>query len=507
MLTTVPRPFPLRAAVLSAVLAGPLMDAGFPDMNVWPLTLVGVGLLLAALQGQSVRGGALIGFTAGISFYLTHIAWVGQYLGPVPWLALTVTESLFWALFGGLAAATYRHVPRAWPGRWARLVLVPTVISGLWVGREEVAGSWPYGGFSWGRVAMSQSEGPFADVVSWTGMAGLSFLLVLLVAGAVSGICERERVAPVATVLLAAATVLLLVPVFPVQVTGSFRIAAVQGNGPAGYFSERSPGDLLKAQLDASSGLEAEDLDAIVWPENASEFDPFSTAAEKNRVAMIAKRLGAPLTLGTITQRNGRYFNSTVAVDPDRGIVDVYDKKHPVPFGEYVPDREFWEKLAPDLIGMIQREYVPGQRDGILDLGPIAAGSAICFDITDDRVMRELIDDGAELILAQSNNADFGRTDESVQQLAIARLRAIEYGRTVVNISTVGTSAIISPTGATIAELKPFTAGTMIETVQTANGITPAAQIGRGLAVVLTIAPLLILVTARATTVRRFSRS
>ena len=55
------------------------------------------------------------------------------------------------------------------------------------------------------------------------------------------------------------------------------------------------------------------------------------------------------------------------------------------------------------------------------------AGIAICFDIVDDQLMtRDAWSEGAQVIFAQTNNADFGRTDESVQQLAIARIRAIE---------------------------------------------------------------------------------
>lgn len=500
-MTPASRPLPLWLALLVAVLAGPMLDAGFPGQDLWPLTLAGVAMVLIALRGQSVLRGLLLGFIAGVAFYLLQISWAAEYLGPVPWLALTVTESLFWAGFGVLTALAYRFVPAAWPGRWGRLVVTPLVVAGLWVAREELSGAWPYGGFSWGRVAMSQSMSPFAPIVSWGGMAALSFALVALVAVIVSLTAERSRLLPATGAVVATTTMLLLVPVFPVESTGTFRIGAVQGNGPAGYFSERSRGDLLAAQLAASAPLRDADVDAVIWPENASEFDPLSSAEEEARLTAIAAWLGAPLTLGTITERDGLFYNSTLAIDPAAGVLDVYDKKHPVPFGEYVPDRQFWEKLAPDLIGLIQREYVPGQRDGVLQLGAMVAGSAICFDITDDRVMRSLIADGAEIILAQSNNADFGRTDESVQQLAIARLRAIELGRTVVNISTVGTSAIITPDGATVAQLEPFTAGVMVADVTTTRDVTPAARWGGSFALVISLWPLMVLAAAATASV------
>lgn len=500
---SVSRPLPLWLALLVAILAGPMLDAGFPGQDLWPLTLVGVAMVLVALRGQSLLRGLLLGFISGVAFYLLQISWAAEYLGPVPWLALTITESLFWAGFGVVAALAYRVVPTAWPGRWGRLLVTPIVVAGLWVAREELSGAWPYGGFSWGRVAMSQSMSPFAPIVAWGGMAMLSFTLVAIVAVVVSLTAERAQVLPATTAVVAATAMLLLIPVFPVESSGTFRVGAVQGNGPAGYFSERSRGDLLAAQLSASAPLRDANVDAVVWPENASEFDPLSSAEEEARLTDIAAWLGAPLTLGTITEREGLFYNSTLAVDPANGVLDVYDKKHPVPFGEYVPDRQFWERLAPDLIGLIQREYVPGQRDGVLQLGTMTAGSAICFDITDDRVMRSLVEDGAEIILAQSNNADFGQTDESVQQLAIARLRAIELGRTVVNISTVGTSAIITPDGATVDQIEPFTAGVMVADVTTTRDITPATRWGHSFAQVISLSPLLVLTAALAVGLRR----
>ncbi|WP_440711678.1 apolipoprotein N-acyltransferase [Herbiconiux sp. YIM B11900] len=497
-MTPAHRPLPLWLALVVVVLSGPMLDAGFPGQNLWPLTLAGVAMVLVALRGQSLPRGLLLGFVAGVAFYLLQISWAAEYLGPVPWLALTVTESLFWSGFGLLTALAYRVAPAAWPVRWGRLLVAPVVVAGLWVAREELSGAWPYGGFSWGRVAMSQSMSPFAPIVSWGGMAALTFALVAVVAVIVSLTAERSRLLPLTGAVVATTTVLLLVPVFPTESAGTFRIGAVQGNGPAGYFSERSRGDLLAAQLEASAPLRDAKVDAVIWPENASEFDPLSSAEEADRLTAIAGRFNAPLTLGVITERDGLFYNSTIAVDPAGGVVDVYDKKHPVPFGEYVPDRPFWEMLAPDLIGLIQREYVPGQRDGVLQLGAMVAGSAICFDITDDRVMRSLVADGAEIILAQSNNADFGATDESVQQLAIARLRAIELGRTVVNISTVGTSAIIAPNGATVAQLEPFAPGVMVADVATSRGVTPATRWGDSVALAVSVWPLMVLVAAAA---------
>jgi apolipoprotein N-acyltransferase len=162
-------------------------------------------------------------------------------------------------------------------------------------------------------------------------------------------------------------------------------------------------------------------------------------------------------------------------------VVDIYDKRHPIPFGEYVPNREFWAQFAPDLIGLIARDYSIGTTDMIFDVDGVTVGVNICFDIVDDQILTESIEQGAQIIIASSNNADFGRTDESAQQLAIARIRALELGRSVVNISTVGLSAIITPDGNTIAELPWYTAAAMIEDVPLSRTITLAVVWGREL--------------------------
>ncbi len=125
-----------------------------------------------------------------------------------------------------------------------------------------------------------------------------------------------------------------------------------------------------------------------------------------------------------------------------------------MPFGEYIPDRDVWMLFAPDLISLVQRGgYTPGSEPPVFDLGTTKAGLAICFDVIYDEVIREGALGGAEVYFLQTNNADFRGTDENLQQLAIARLRAIETGRPVVNISTVGTSQVIEADGRTIDEL------------------------------------------------------
>ncbi|TFD67610.1 apolipoprotein N-acyltransferase [Cryobacterium sp. Hb1] len=473
---------PLWAALVVAAGAGAVLDAGFPDRDWWYLAPVGVALMLLALLGRSLATGLLVGLVAGLSFWLIHIFWITLYLGLVPWFALGGLESLFFAVGLGLTAVVLRHGPRVWPSVWGRLGVVPVIVAGLWTAREAISAVWPYGGFAWGRVALSQSESPFGPLVAWVGLSGLSFILVWLSALAVQLFREPELARTLRTgIAVGAVAVVLIVPAWPTTQNGEVRLAAVQGNADAGLFADYSPGQILQDHTSATLPLIGEKVDFVVWPENSSDIDPTRSQAAAQVLDYISTEMDAPLITGTITKPDDTYYNSSLLWEAGRGAVDVYDKVHPVPFAEYMPDRAFWRPFAPDLIDLIGRDYGIGTRDNIFDINGVLAGIAICFDIADDQLVHEMIDDGARVILAQTNNADFGHTDESVQQLAIARLRAMETSRTVVNISTVGSSAIITPDGATLDSLLTFTSGAMVQTVPLSDTITPAIVAGRGL--------------------------
>jgi len=334
---------------------------------------------------------------------------------------------------------------------------------------------------------MSQSDSPLNTLFGWLGISGLSFLMVFAVAAVIEAIRYPPAVSPdgalpwptriAAPVVLAA--VLVGTPGFPVTPDGSIRVAAVQGNGRAGYFDGAERGELLQAQLDATVPLFGQDVDVLLWPEGGSDLSPLANEYAARVFDRVAEELGADFIVGTVTERDGNVYNTSILWRPGEGAVDFYDKKHPVPFGEYVPDRAFWEPFAPDLIGLIQREYTPGTTDMVFEAGGTTVGVNICFDIVDDQLLTESVEQGATVIFAQSNNADFGRTDESVQQLAIARIRAIELGRTVVNVSTVGITAVIQADGTVSERLPWYEPGSIVTDVPLHTAITPAVLLGR----------------------------
>lgn len=478
-------PFPVAVAL--AVFAGWVLDLGFPDRDWWPLALVGAALLMASIRGLSPAKALLVGAVGGFTFYGIHIWWLTVYLGLVPWLALTLAQVFFFSLGMALMALVWSYGSAQWTSIGGRLGLVPALIAGAWTLREAVANVFPFGGFAWARLAHSQSESPLAPLVSWVGTSGMSFVLAYFAALTVALATEpRVRLLDRSAVGVAALSALLVWPLWPITTTGTLRVLAVQGNADAGLFAQYERGDNLRDHHRVTRPLYGQSVDVVIWPENASDIDPLRSPDAAAVVTEVVREMGTPLVVGTITQDGADTYNSMLLwdYDPDinRSVVrDQYDKIHPVPFAEYLPARDFFYPLAPSLFAMIPRDYSFGQRDTVFEVAGATAGIAICFDIVDDDIVWSMMDEGADVIFAPTNNADFGQTDQSVQQLAIARLRAMETGRSVVNVSTVGTSAVMNPRGEDLDRLPTYEEGYMLVDVPLATHTTPATLIGRNL--------------------------
>lgn len=471
---------PLWLALPVAVAGGAVLDLAFPDIGIWPLAFIGAAMTLVTLIGRSAWGAVAVGAVFAASFYLLHIVWITRYLGPVPWFALAGVETVLNAVGAILIALSYRWLPKVAPGPWARVIALPALVAAAWTAREQFVGSWPYTGFPWARLGMSQSDGPLAELASWLGVSGLSFVMVFFTAAVIEAlrlrVWRRARLAAPAAV---AAALLLLIPQFPTTDAGTMRVAAVQGNGPSGYFDDREPYDVFRAQLAATQPVIGQDIDLLLWPEGGVDADPINNASIADALDDLSAAVDAPLLVNAATERGDRVYNTSIlwragAENP----LALHDKTHPVPMGEYVPDRWFFEALAPDLVGLIQREYTPGTNPPFVDVDGVGVGLAICFDVIYDDVIWDGARGGAEVYMFQTNNADFRGTDENLQQLGFARMRAIETGRAVVNVSTVGTSQVIAPDGTVIDGLAADTAGALLVDVPLRTGLTAAVVVG-----------------------------
>ncbi|MEN9752697.1 MAG: hypothetical protein RL670_388 [Actinomycetota bacterium] len=485
---TLPRPLHLFRGFwrpLLTLLAGGLAGLAYPTFNLWPLIFLSLAGIFVALNGVGFWHGVRLGFLAGMTFYLSCIYWISQYLGPVPLVALCLLEASIFAIGCGLVALVWR-----WLGNRTSvpaLILQILALASLWTAREWVSTRFPYGGFPWSRAAQALSDTHLNRWVWFGGISWLSFVVAAVAAALALAWLHRRSLSRGgwmtlgATVAIAVGIPLGFQPSSAPE-NGTLRVGAVQGNAKAGLFANTVWGSILENHLNQTKSLladpKAASVDMVIWPENAADMSPLEYQSAQRRVSALVDGMNKPLIFGTTRESGQEIFNSSVLWMPGDGPVAIYDKKRPVPFAEYVPDRPFWRALAPDLIDLIQHGYTAGSRTGIFDVLDRKAGVLICFEIAIDEINRELVDGGAQVIISQTNNADFGRSAETYQQAALARLQAIATGRTIVNISTVGVSAIFQPDGTVRHQVPAFTAASIIADVNLRSSKTPAQVLG-----------------------------
>lgn len=470
-----------------------IASLAYPQPGIGVLIFIGLPMMVFAFRGQSLGRGALIGFVTGFVYYGAVAKWLTIYLGVVPWLGLVGAQAVIFTGGGVLLAAAWKAADSLNIHSIRGALSAGFILSAAWVAREAIAAQWPWGGFAWARVSQSQTDTPFRYLATLFGTSGASAVIVFVVVVVVifwqatpRGILLYRRL------LVVTGSFLALLP-FPYLLlasapNGSIRVAAVQGNSDSALFSSARQGDAIQNHYDAMSSVTIGDVDAVIWPENAMDINPLENPTIERFVDSVARETDAPFIFGTITRDGDKTFNSVLQWEAGEGVVDQYDKVHPVPFAEYLPERDFFYPLAPSLFDMVPRDYTLGTRDPVFRVGDAVAGVAICFDIVDDGLFRSILSNNANVIFAPTNNSDFGQTDESIQQLGIARMRAVETGRAVVNISTVGVSAIIAPDGSDIRRLTPFEPGVMVADVPLSTVTTPASVIGYPLEIALIVA-------------------
>jgi apolipoprotein N-acyltransferase len=223
--------------------------------------------------------------------------------------------------------------------------------------------------------------------------------------------------------------------------------------------------------------------DLVVWPENSSDIDPTRNRDAEAEITGAVDAIGVPVVVGTLLEQPAPDIsNVALLYEPGKGIVQTYVKQHPVPFGEYIPNRDFF-RLFSDKVDLVRADFAAGTGPVLFRVpaasgGEILAGPTICFEVAYDDLVRDNVDLGANLLLVQTNNATFGYTDESVQQLAISRIRAMEHGRSIVHVSTVGVSALVSPDGTVHQPSALFTRTVLSGSLPLRNVRTIATMVG-----------------------------
>lgn len=477
--------WPLGVRLVVAAASGFALSYAFAPHDRWWLLPVATAMLTLACTGVGVGRGALVGLVGGLGFFGSLLSWM-TVLGTDAWLGLVLLQALFWAGLGAGLAVVAR-LP-GWPA-WA---------TGVWVLVEALRSVVPWGGFPWGRLAHALIDSPLVGFVHLGGAAGLSAvgaavgtLLAAVVLAATRRDVLRSGLALGLVALAAAAGALVSAVLSPPDATGTAVAALVQGNVPRlGLDFQGQREAVLANHVEATEQL-AEDVragrvpqpDVVVWPENSSDIDPFRDPSAKQRIDEAVALVDAPTLVGVLvaTPDGEQVENTAIVWDPVDGPGDRYRKRHPVPFGEYVPGRE----IIADLVGRLDRvprDMRAGTEPGVLTLGPVTAGVVICFEIAYDAEVRDTVTGGGQVIIVQTNNATYGRTGQPEQQFAISRLRALEHGRDVLIASTSGISAIIRADGSVDAVSEEFTRDVLVDEVALRDDLVWATRAGPAIA-------------------------
>jgi apolipoprotein N-acyltransferase len=460
----------LRTA--GALASGLLLYLAFPPADLPWLALPAVALLTLVCRHATARRGALLGLLHGLALFLPLVEWAATTAGPAALVALALLQAAFFALLGAALAVATRA-----PG-W------PLWTAALWVGEEALRDRLPFGGFPWGRLAFSQGDSALTPLVALGGAPLLTFVVALL-AGALAWSVLAVRRLPV--VLGAVALAVGAAALVPLPTDGEqFRVAVVQGNVPRlGLEFNAQRAAVLRNHVSATRGLAADvragrqaQPDLVVWPENSSDIDPFSDPDAYDLIDAAVRDVGVPVLVGAVLQGPGdKISNAGVVWDPVTGPGKRYVKRHPVPFGEYIPYRSLVRRITTK-VDLVPRDFAKGNEVGVLDVGPVRVGDVICFEVAYDDVVRDAVTGGGRLLVVQTNNATFGRSGETEQQLAMGRLRAVEHGRTLLVAATSGISAVIAPDGELLDDAPVFTRKVLVHDVPVRDDHTLATRVG-----------------------------
>ena len=465
-----------RAAYLVVLAAGAALTLAFPEPGLGPVAWVAVAPLFVCVREVTLGRGFRLGAVFGVGFFGTLLYWQSL-LGWIAWGLLVGLEAVFIGLWGALWAVASRR------GGHLAGVLVPPV---LWVAVEYLRSVVPLGGFTWGHLAQSQHDlGWMLRPAAFTGAWGVT-LLVGITNGALAeawrSLSSVPRSAGRATALVAAAAVVVAAPaLLPAQSADGreARVAIVQGNVPRDY-----PGSFFDKELEIiesharlTAGLRDQNPDLVIWPESSVGIDPYRYPMVKRALAEAARAVGAPMLVGGEVDVGPRKRKVVVfVVSPEGRITGFYQKRHHVPFGEYIPARRFLDWIP--MLDQVPTDSIPGPGPEVFMLagGPVAP--VISFEGDFGSLVRQSIDAGGRLLVVATNTSTYGFTWNSAQHVAFSQLRAVENGVWVAHAALSGISAFIAPDGAVVRSTPLWEAATVVKRVRFSTGATWYARTG-----------------------------
>ncbi|MFT4730644.1 MAG: apolipoprotein N-acyltransferase [Granulosicoccus sp.] len=461
-----------------ALCSGLLLPLSFAPTEWWFAACGAIFVLYFLLQSSSPRQALWIGWLFGLGYFGIGVHWIyfslhlfGAAIAPLAAL-LTLVFVLVMTVFPAGCACL-----------WARLRVPDSPIgnavlfAALWVLAELLRGKL-MNGFPWILVGYSQTSGPFGSLAPVMGVYGLSFLVVLVSCAGVVFAKGPTRITTGAFVVITVPIFLALimnVVHFSTPVMEPLAVRMVQANitQEMKFSQERLTQSLYDyTQMTQQGGIS--DVDLVVWPETAIP-TYFASVEEVMRpfVQSMDER-GVDVISGGFERDGDKIYNAVKQLGGDQA---VYQKRHLVPFGEYMPLR-FLLDFAAKYIIIPMADLTPGTGPYVpLTLHGVDVGISICYEDAFGEEMRAVLP-ASELLVNVSNDAWFGNSAAPHQHEQKARMRAREFARPMIRVTNTGISAAIDYRGNVFGRIGHNTKGILDVKVQPRSGYTPYARTG-----------------------------
>ncbi|MCS5480585.1 apolipoprotein N-acyltransferase [Corynebacterium sp. YIM 101645] len=443
-----------------------------PPRGWWVLFPVGVAIFILALAGQPLRNRLWLGVLGGVVHYALALRWLTDF-NTAGYVAVVAIQTLLLMLVAAVSSSepAFR---RRWPVWW---LLTPAALVML----EAVQHRFPFGGFPLPAFGYSQADGPFMAAAPLGGTLLATALAAVAGAVVAAVILEPRRARGLSVVAI---VVVLAVPGFAPAIVDdavedTLKVVLVQGGGPRGLRAVNTdPFDTTRRHLQAAGDITG-DPDLVLLPENVANVDETvdGTVVDAS-FAELARQLDTNVVVG-ITESDGEHFrNASILWGPDGTRSGRYEKHHRVPFGEYLPMRNLIERLSDDA-RFIPRDAIIGEGPAVLDPSEAPRlGIVISYEVFFADRVADAVRNGGQLLLAPTNAASFVTEEVPAIEVAASRMRASEFGRTVLQAAPTGYSAIIQPDG-TVSQLSDLSTSELLTaTVPLHTGLTPYARMG-----------------------------
>jgi apolipoprotein N-acyltransferase len=474
-----------------AVASGVLLVLSFPKFGHPACGWIALAPLLVALMGRvSLLRAFALGLTSGAIYLFGTLYWLSTVMaryGDINTAGAVAINALFvayLALYPALFALVMRRLAVAFGP--SALAAAPFVWTATELGRMYV-----FTGFPWVLLGYSQvSVLPIAQAASIAGVFGLS-ALVASASAALAGIIIVRAYRPAALVL---AGILLIAVWGNVRASNAalthegqpLRVGIVQPDVPEEEREDATRGaEILQRELSMIREVVGKGAGLVVLPESA--FPPFDEyPAVALAVRQAARESAVPVLLGSDqyewrvvgTRREAeKSFNSAFMLRPDGTTAAVYRKMHLVPWGEYVPLKD-WLTFVGPLVQAIGRGFDAGDTVTLLPVGSHRVSAAICYEIIYPELVRQFVTEGSELLTTITNDSWFGRSSAPYQHFEQASLRAIEEGRYLVRSANTGVSGIVDPYGHVLAQTEIFRPAAIVGDVRLLTVRTPYSRVG-----------------------------